>query len=80
MSDYVLLVATDIPNHLKTLSESIAKGEQSEGGQETQDNRNRLPEADGAGNGCASKNDGSKQAQLDAIGLAVLLAVAAQEV
>lgn len=74
---------TTAPAHsfpLQSATELVAKGEETKDGQHTEEDRHRLAEADGAGDGGATEDRRGEQTQLDAVGLAVLDAVAAEAV
>lgn len=57
-----------------------AKGNGTKGGQNTEKDRDRLLEADGAGDGRAAQDNRGKQTQLNAVWLAVLDAIATEAV
>lgn len=64
----------------KSLAESITKGIQPKGSNGAEHHGHRLAELDGAGKGSAAEDDGGEEAKLDAVGLVVLDAVAAEAV
>lgn len=67
-----------LPSQL--LAVRVAKGEHAKGGQDAEEDGDGLLEADGAGNGRAAEDDGGEEAQLDAVGLAILQAVATEAI
>lgn len=67
-----------LPSQL--LAVGVAKGKHAKGGQDTEQDGDGLLQANGAGNGRAAEDDGGEEAQLDAVGLAVLQAIAADAI
>ena len=65
---------------LKSLAESITKGIQAKGSDGAEHHGHGLAELDGAGGRGAAEDDGGEEAELDAVGLVVLDAVAAEAV
>lgn len=65
---------------LESLAESITKGIKPKGSNGAEHHGNGLAEPDGAGEGGAAEDDGGEEAELDAVGLGVLDAVAAKAV
>lgn len=65
---------------LQTLAVGIAKGQEAERRQDAEHDGHGFPEPDGARDGRAAEDDGGQQAQLDAVGLAVLDSVASEGV
>lgn len=58
----------------------LAEGNGTKGGQHTEEDRDGLLEADGAGNGRAAEDDRGEEAQFHAVRLAVLDAIATEAV
>lgn len=75
-----LLYPDPLRHRLESLAESITKGIQPKSGNGTEHHGHRLAELDGAGKGSAAEDDGGQEAELDAVGLVLLDAVAAEAV
>jgi len=72
--------SSSLHHSLQRTAERIAKSKQAVRGNHGQGDGHRLPEADGAGKRRAAEDDRCEETQLDAVGLVVRDAVAAEAV
>lgn len=81
----ILCLITTIPLwqvalRLQLPTESVPKRDQAKDGQDTEQDRHRLLQADGAGDRRSTEDSGCQKAQLNSVGLAILHLVAAKDV